>query len=97
MNRADHLVKNLVVESASAGARYTDLFARISEDEAGYTVQVRLYKGLRPEHAAWGEEIADSLETAARLIEMLAERFSIPQSRIKIKMRMRDVKSAIRH
>lgn len=86
-----------LVESDSGQSQYTDLFACISEDEDGYTLQVRLCNEMRPENAAWGEETAESLETAAMLIAALAAEFSIPQSRIKIKIRMHNVTVGTQH
>ena len=87
----------LLVESDSGGSRYTHLSASISEEEDGYTVQVRLYNPAKPENAAWGEEIADSLETASMLIAALAAEFSIPQACIKIEIRMRNMKDGTQH
>jgi len=86
-----------LVESDSGESHYTDLFASISEDEDGYTLQVRLCNEMRPEDAAWGEEVAETLETAALLIAALAAEFSIPQARIKIKIRMNNVTRGTRH
>jgi len=87
-----------LVESESGVSRYTHLSASISEeDEGGYTVQVRLYNQARPENAAWGEEIADSLETASTLVAALAAEFSIPQARIKIDIRMHNIRDGTQH
>jgi len=86
-----------LVESDSGGSRYTHLSARISEEEDGYTVQVRVHNPAKPEDAAWGEEIADSLETASMLIAALAAEFSIPQARIKIEIRMHSMKDGTQH
>src|ERR1700751_568515 len=64
----------------SGGPRYTHLFACISEEGDGYVVQVRLYHKVKPAHAAWGEEITDSFETASVLIASLAaEAFDRPR------------------
>lgn len=79
------------------GSRYTNLFACFSEEEDGYTVQVRLYNQVSPGDAAWGEEIADSLETASMLVAALAEEFSIAQAHITIEIRMQDPRSGTRH
>ena len=87
----------IVVESGSIDGRFTNLFACISEEEDSYTVQVRLYSQTKPEDTAWGEEMADSLETASMLVAALAEEFSITQARIKIEIRMLDPKSGTRH
>jgi len=74
------------------------MFASISEEvEGGYTVQVRLYNQTKPENAAWGEEIADSLETASTLVAALAAEFSIPQARIKIDIRMHNIRDGTQH
>ena len=44
-----------------------------------------------PENTAWGEEIAPSIETAAEMITALVERFSIPQDRIRLEIRLDDI------
>jgi hypothetical protein len=86
-----------LVESKSGASRYTNLFACISEEEDGYSVQVRLYNEVKPENTAWGEEMADSLETASRLVGALAAEFSIMQARIKIEIRMHNTTTGTRH
>ena len=86
-----------LVESESGGSRYTHLSVSICEEEDGYTVQVRLYNQARLENAAWGEEIADSLETASMLVAALAAEFSIPQAHIKIEIRMHKMTDGTRH
>ena len=85
------------VVSDFEGFQFTDLFASISEEDDGYTVQVRLYDQTQPEHAAWGEEITDSVETASMLVAALASEFSIPQARIKIEIRMNNMTGGTRH
>ena len=85
------------VSSDFERSRFTDLFASISEEDDGYTVQVRLYDEATPENAAWGEEIADSIETASMLVGALAAEFSIPESRIKIEIRMNNMTDGTRH
>lgn len=87
----------LLVESHSREYSYTKLFACISEEEEGYIVQVRLTHDERPEHAAWGEEIADSFETASMLVATLAAEFSIPQGAIRIEIRMQKMADGRRH
>lgn len=79
--------------------RFTHLFARLTEEDDSYVVQVRLHNGsmTAPEGAAWGEEIAPSMETAAEMITALAERFSIPQDRITLEIRMDDIATSTRH
>ena len=51
----------------------------------------------RPESTAWGEEIADSMESASEMIAGLAAGFSIPQDRITLEIRMDDVAQSTRH
>jgi hypothetical protein len=86
-----------LVESEIGTSRYTHLFARISEDDGGYTVQVRLSDSANPEHTAWGEEIADSFETASLLVAALAAEFSIEQERIKIEIRLQKITQCTLH
>ena len=87
----------LLVESELGGSRYTHLSASIREEEDGYTVQVRLHNRAKPENSAWGEEIADSLETASMLVAALAAEFSIPPARIKIEIRMHNMTDGTQH
>ena len=86
-----------LVEAESDVSRYTHLFARISEDEDGYTILVRLYNKVKPRNAAWGEEIADSFETASMLVAALAAEFSIPETCIKLEICMHNVKAGTQH
>jgi hypothetical protein len=90
-------IRHFRVQSESDEPHFTDLFASISEEDEGYSVLVRLYDDARPENAAWGEEIADSVETASMLVEALAAEFSIPQARIKIEIRMSNLTTGTRH
>lgn len=73
------------------------LFARISEEDDGYVVQVRLYNEVKPEHAAWGEEKTDSFESASILIAGLATEHSIAQDMIEIEIRMDTLTDGTRH
>lgn len=79
--------------------QFTHLFARITEDDDGYIVQVRLHNDARPppEGTAWGEEIADSIESASEMIAGLAAEYSIPQDRITLEIRMDNVGENTRH
>jgi hypothetical protein len=88
---------SLIVESESGRLRYTRLFACISEEDDGYVVQVRLSNEAKPGHAAWGEEITDSFETASVLIAGLAAEHSIAQDRIEIEIRMETLTDGTRH
>src|SRR5215831_3726995 len=81
----------VVSDSDLGEVQYTDLFASIAEEDGGYTVQVRLSDKARPQSAAWGEEIADSIEAASMLVDAIATEFSIPQAHIKIEIRMHNM------
>jgi len=80
----------LPTKSAIGIHRFTHLFARITEEGDSYVVQVRLHNDVTvsPDDAAWGEEIADSIEAASEMIAVLATRFSIPEDRITLEVRM---------
>jgi hypothetical protein len=95
----DETMRHIVVssESGSNEARYTHLTAWVTEEEDGYIVQVRLHHETKPAHAAWGEEISDSLETASALLHALAAKFSIPQSRIDIRLRLENLRDGTQH
>jgi hypothetical protein len=77
--------------------RYTHLAAWVTEEEDGYIVRVRLHHETKPANAAWGEEISDSLQTASALLHALAEKFSIPQSRVTIRLRLENLRDGTRH
>jgi hypothetical protein len=91
--------KGLPPNSEIGHPRFTHLFARITEEDGGYVIQVRLHNDMvaSSDEAAWGEEIADSIETASEMIAVLATRFSIPQDRITLEIRMEDVAGNTRH
>ena len=89
-----------IVASSGSGSnqsRYTHLTAWVSEEEDGYIVQVRLHHETKPATAAWGEEISDSLETASALLQALAAKFSIPESRVDIRLRLENLRDGTRH
>ena len=91
-------MKRIVVSSAPASElRYTHMTAWVTEEEDGYTVRVRLHHETKPANAAWGEEISDSLETASALLHALADEFSIPQSRVDLRLRLERPRDATRH
>lgn len=77
--------------------RFTNLSVRITEEEDGFTVEIRLYSQVTPENDAWGEEPADSLETASMMVEAVAAEFSILPAQIKIDIRMQDSRAGTRH
>lgn len=77
--------------------RYTHLSAFVSQEDGCFTVQIRLYDEAMPKKGIWGEEIADSIETASALLDALAEAYSIPQDRIKIRVQMDNTREGTRH
>ena len=81
----------------SGPSRYTHLSACVSEEEDGFTVQVRLFNEAKPGHAACGEEVADSFETASALLDALAAAFAIPQEHVKIRIRMDNPADGTQH
>ncbi len=86
-----------MVNAKPASSTYSHLFARISEEDDGFAVEVRLHDEAKPQSAAWGEEIADTLETASLMVAKLASEFSIPQEHIKLEIRTNDMTNATRH
>jgi hypothetical protein len=77
--------------------RFTHLAASVSEEDGGFTVQVRLSHAEEPENRAWAEEIADSFESASIMLGDLAAAFSIPQSHIEITLRLENSRDGTRH
>jgi hypothetical protein len=73
------------------------LTACVSEEEGGFAVQVRLHHQTKPENRAWGEEVADSFETASNMLGDLAAAFSIPQTHVTISLRMENARDSTRH
>ena len=83
--------------SGSDGPRYTHLTAWVTEEEDGYIVQVKLHHEMKPANIAWGEDISDSFEMASALLQGLADKFSIPQSRVAIRLRLENLQDGTRH
>jgi len=73
------------------------LAACVSEEDGSFTVQVRLSHEAEPENRAWGEEIADSFETASAMLDDLAAGYGIPQTHIEIILRMENARDGTRH
>ncbi len=86
-----------MVNAKPDSSPYSHLFARISEEDDGFAVEVRLHDETKPQIAAWGEEIADSLEAASLMVAKLASEFSIPREHIKLEIRTNDMSNATRH
>ncbi len=87
------------IQQSSRTSRFTHLFARIIEDDGGYVVQVRLDNRALGggEDTAWGEEVADSVESASEMIGDLATRFSIPEDCITLEFRLDNIAENTRH
>ena len=77
--------------------QFKNLSVRITQEDDGFTVQVRLYSQVSPENTAWGEEPANSLEAASMMVEALAAEFSILAAQIKIDILMQDPRAGTRH
>lgn len=89
----------IIQSSATGPQKFTHLSARITEEEDCYVVQVRLHNNAMSvsDGSAWGEEIADTIESAAEMITILAQRFVIPQDRITLEFRMDNIAENTRH
>jgi len=90
---------SIIQPSATRLHRFTHLSASITEEDDSFVVLMRLHNDAisAPEGTAWGEEIAESIESAAEMIGVIAKRFSIPQDRITLKIRMEDIAENRRH
>ena len=86
-------LKNRIVGKTA----FTRLYARIQEEDGAFTVNVRLQNHLKPDDAAWGQEIAVSIEMASSMIAALAQEFSIPQECISIDIGMENYRDGTRH
>ena len=76
---------------------FTRLAARICEEDGAFTVTVRLQNHRKKSEAAWGQEIAPTIEMASSMIGALAEQFSIPQKRISIHIDMENFRDSTLH
>src|SRR5690242_16469142 len=76
---------------------FTHLAACITEDDGGFTVEMSLSNQAKPGKGLTGEEIVDSIETASALLDAVAKKYSIPQARIKIRVRMENAREGTRH
>ena len=77
--------------------RYTHLSACVRQEDGCFTVQVRLYDEAKPKKGIWGEEIADSIEAASALLDVLVEAYAIPQDCVKIRLQMDNAREGTRH
>jgi hypothetical protein len=92
-------VTRISSEAFSRTSRFTRLFARILEEDGAYVVQVRLDNHAlgRAEDTAWGEELADSVESASEMIADLAARFSISEDFVTLELRLDNIAENTRH
>ena len=86
-------IKNELVDPAT----FTRLAARIREEDGAFTITVRLQNHRKKSEAAWGQEIAPTIEMASSMIGALAEQFSIPQKRISIHIEMENLRDGSLH
>ena len=76
---------------------FTHLHARITQEEDGFRLSIRMHNRLKDDDKAWGIETASSIEVASTMIGQLAERFSIAQNCISIKIVMDNFKEGTLH
>jgi hypothetical protein len=76
---------------------FTRLAARIREEDGAFTVTVRLQNHRKKSEAAWGQEIAPTIEIASSMIGALAEQFSISQKRVSIHIDMENFRDGTLH
>ena len=70
--------------SLTSNPAFTRLDARITQEENVFTVTVRLFDHRRQGEGAWGEEIAASIDSASRMIDGIAQKYSILQKHISV-------------
>jgi hypothetical protein len=76
---------------------YTQLHARITQEEGAFTVSVRMLNHLKQGEGAWGEEIASSIDVASAMIDSIAKQFCIPQNSISVSIVMDNFKDGTFH
>ena len=76
---------------------FTRLDARIIQEENLFTVTVRLFDHRRQGEGAWGEEIAASIDSASRMIDAIAQKYSISQDHISVSIVMDSFKDGTFH
>jgi len=83
--------------SVSSNPTFTRLDARILQEENVFTVTVRLFDHRRQGEGAWGEEITTSIDSASRLIDAIAQKYSILQKHISVSIVMDSFKDGTFH
>jgi len=94
---ADDQVDQMVPTPKKPASQFTRLYATILQEDDAFTVRVRLSHHLNRSQAAWGEEIAPSIEEASSMIGALAREFAISHKCIAIKIRMSNFKDGTLH
>ena len=85
------------IAQSSSSHSFTRLHARITQENGGFTVSIRMLNHLKHDDRAWGQETAASVEMASTMIGQLAAQFSIPQNAISIKFVMENFKDGTQH
>ena len=76
---------------------FTRLDARILQEENVFTLTVRLFDHRRQGEGAWGEEITTSIDSASRMIDAIAQKYSISQEHISVSIVMDSFKDGTVH
>ena len=76
---------------------FTRLDARILQEENVFTLTVRLFDHRRQGEGAWGEEIIASIDSASRMIDAIAQKYSISQKHISVSIVMDNLKDGTFH
>ena len=84
-------------KKTAGGITFTRLYAKIQQEDGAYTVSVRLHNHRKKIEAAWGEEIAPSIEVASMMIGSIAKNFSISQKCISIVIGMENFRDGTLH
>ena len=83
--------------SLPSNPTFTRLDARILQEENVFTVTIRLFDHRRQGEGAWGEKIAASIDSASRMIDEIAQKYSISQKHISVSIVMDNVKDGTFH
>ena len=78
-------------------SQFTRLYAKITQEHGAFTVAVRLHHHLKKSDAAWGEELAPTIEMASSMISALAAQYSIPEKHISIDIGMENYRDGTMH
>ena len=76
---------------------FTRLQARITQEEDGFRVSIRMHNNVNPGDTVWGVETASSIEMASGMIAQLAQQFLIPEKSISINIVMNNFRDNTLH